>query len=118
MAFSRVIWIVLDSVGIGEMAPTFKLDINGTSGIRVTGPGIYGLNFKSTTSPADFMGIRWRDRFYPLESLRVGGAELRDVPVVLHEPGPGIDGIPGNTVLARYRVTVDGDRRLLHLASR
>ena len=53
-----------------------------------------------------------------LGSLQVGGAELRDVPVVLHDPGPGIDGILGNTVLARYRVTVDGDRRLLHLASR
>ena len=53
-----------------------------------------------------------------LASLQVGGAELRDVPVVLHEPGPGIDGILGNTVLARYRVTVDADRRLLHLASR
>jgi len=51
-------------------------------------------------------------------SLKVGSAELHDVPVVLHDPGPGIDGILGNTVLRRYRVTVDGDRRLLHLASR
>jgi len=48
-------------------------------------------------------------------SLRVGGAELRDVPVVVHEPGPGLDGILGNTVLGRYRVTLDPDRRLLHL---
>jgi clan AA aspartic protease (TIGR02281 family) len=53
-----------------------------------------------------------------LASLKVGGAELHDVPVVLHDPGPGLDGILGNTVLGRYRVTVDGDRRLLHLASR
>ena len=53
-----------------------------------------------------------------LASLKVGSAELHDVPVVLHDPGPGIDGILGNTVLGRYRVTVDGDRRLLHLASR
>jgi predicted aspartyl protease len=52
-----------------------------------------------------------------LASLRVGGAELRDVPVVLHDPGPGIDGILGNTVLARYRLTLDADRRLLHLAT-
>jgi hypothetical protein len=48
-------------------------------------------------------------------SLRVGGAELRDVPVVVHEPGPGLDGILGNTVLGRYRLTIDPDRRLLHL---
>lgn len=53
-----------------------------------------------------------------LASLRVGGAELRDVPVVLHDPGPGIDGILGNTVLSRYRVTLDSDRRLLHLTAR
>jgi predicted aspartyl protease len=48
-------------------------------------------------------------------SLRVGDLELRDVPVVLHEPGSTFDGILGNTVLGRYRVTVDGDRRQLQL---
>ena len=53
-----------------------------------------------------------------LASLRVGTAELRDVPVVLHDPGPGIDGILGNTVLARYRLTLDSDRHLLQLTAR
>jgi clan AA aspartic protease (TIGR02281 family) len=48
-------------------------------------------------------------------SLRVGDLELRDVPVVLHDPGPGLDGILGNTFLSRYRVTVDADRRELQL---
>jgi len=48
-------------------------------------------------------------------SLRVGTLELRDAPVVLHDPGPGLDGILGNTFLSRYQVTVDGDRRQLHL---
>jgi clan AA aspartic protease (TIGR02281 family) len=48
-------------------------------------------------------------------SLRVGSAEVRDAPVVVHDPGPGLDGILGNTFLSRYRVTVDGDRRQLHL---
>jgi predicted aspartyl protease len=48
-------------------------------------------------------------------SLRVGDLELRDVPVVLHEPGSTFDGILGNTVLGRYRITVDGDRRQLQL---
>jgi predicted aspartyl protease len=47
--------------------------------------------------------------------LRVGDVELRDAPVVLHDPGPGFDGILGNTFLSRYRVTVDGDRRQLQL---
>jgi clan AA aspartic protease (TIGR02281 family) len=50
-----------------------------------------------------------------LRSLALGGIELRDVPVVVHDPGPGLDGILGNTVLGRYRVTLDADRRLLHL---
>jgi hypothetical protein len=48
-------------------------------------------------------------------SLRVGDQEMRDAPVILHEPGSGLDGILGNTFLSRYRVTVDADRRLLVL---
>jgi predicted aspartyl protease len=48
-------------------------------------------------------------------SLRVGDVELRDAPVVVHDPGPDFDGILGNTILARFRVTVDADRRELLL---
>jgi clan AA aspartic protease (TIGR02281 family) len=48
-------------------------------------------------------------------SLRVGDLEVRDAPVVLNDPGPGFDGILGNTFLGRYRVTVDADRRQLQL---
>ncbi len=48
-------------------------------------------------------------------SIRVGAAEVRDVIVVVHDPGPGIDGILGNTFLSRYRLTLDADRRLLSL---
>ena len=48
-------------------------------------------------------------------SLRVGDLELRDAPVVVHDPGPDFDGILGNTVLGRFRVTVDADRRQLLL---
>lgn len=51
-----------------------------------------------------------------MASIRVGAAEQRDVPVVVHDPGPGIEGILGNSFLARYRVTVDAQRRLLTLA--
>ena len=50
-----------------------------------------------------------------LASLRVGDAELRDVPVVVHDPGPEMDGILGNSFLGRYHLTLDGYRRLLHL---
>ena len=48
-------------------------------------------------------------------SIRVGEAEVRDVVVVVHDPGPGIDGILGNTFFGRYRLTLDADRRLLSL---
>lgn len=48
-------------------------------------------------------------------SLRVGDLELRDAPVVLHDPGPPFDGILGNAFLGRYRITVDADRRQLRL---
>lgn len=48
-------------------------------------------------------------------SLRVGDLELLDVPIVLHDPGPGFDGILGNAFLSRYRLTLDPDRHLLVL---
>jgi len=50
-----------------------------------------------------------------LASLRVGEVELLDVPVVVHDPGPEMDGILGNSVLGRYHLILDGHRRLLHL---
>lgn len=50
-----------------------------------------------------------------VRSLRVGDLELLDVPVVLHDPGAGFDGILGNAFLSRYRLTLDPDRHLLVL---
>ena len=50
-----------------------------------------------------------------IRSLRVGDLELPDVPAVLHDPGPGFDGILGNAFLSRYRLTLDPDRHLLVL---
>ena len=61
------------------------------------------------------LGGRTRGPSAVAASLEVGSAVLRDVPVVLHEPGPGVDGILGNTFLSRYLVTVDADRRQLAL---
>jgi len=54
-------------------------------------------------------------RTVTLASLRVGDMELRDALAVLHDPGTGLDGILGSSFLNRYRVTLDPDRRLLHL---
>jgi len=61
------------------------------------------------------LGGRTRGPAATLDSLRVTTAELRDLPVVVHDPGPGLDGILGNTFLSHYRLTLDADRRQLTL---
>jgi predicted aspartyl protease len=61
------------------------------------------------------LGGRTRGQASTVASLRVGTAELHDLPVVIHDPGPGLDGILGNTFLSHYRLTVDADRRQLTL---
>jgi predicted aspartyl protease len=61
------------------------------------------------------LGGRTRGPASTIASLRVASAERRDLPVVVHDPGPGLDGILGNAFLSYYRVTVDADRRQLVL---
>jgi predicted aspartyl protease len=117
---ARGVWIVRVVLN-GSRPARFLVDTG--SSVTLLSPALgstLGLGLAPTRDPVELqtlsgltMGSAGR-----LASLKVGGAELRDVPVVLHDPGPGIDGILGNTVLARYRLTLDGDRRLLHLASR
>jgi aspartyl protease family protein len=54
-----------------------------------------------------------------LESIRVGGAESGDVPIVVHGmPGSPFDGILGNSFLARYAATLDAERHVLNLKPR
>jgi clan AA aspartic protease (TIGR02281 family) len=117
---ARGVWIV-NVVLNGSRPARFLVDTG--SSVTLIAPTLatsLGLSREPSRGPVELqtlsgvtVGTEGR-----LASLQVGGAELRDVPVVLHDPGPGIDGILGNTVLGRYRVTLDGDRRLLHLASR
>ena len=52
-----------------------------------------------------------------LASVRLGEIEARDVTVVIHDPGLDLDGILGNSFLGRFTITLDADRRLLHLKS-
>src|SRR6266404_2930188 len=63
------------------------------------------------------LGGRTRGPAAVVTSIKVGDALLQDAPVVLHDPGPGVDGILGNTFLSHYLVTVDADRRQLALRS-
>jgi clan AA aspartic protease (TIGR02281 family) len=54
-------------------------------------------------------------RTVTIPSLRVGEVEIADTAAVVHDPGPGVDGILGNSFLGRFRVTIDADRKTLAL---
>ena len=85
------------------LSPTLAADLGISGGADGTPVELHTLGGRTAGAPA------------VVGSLRVGTLELRDAPVVLHDPGPGLDGILGNTFLSRYQVTVDADRRQLHL---
>jgi aspartyl protease family protein len=62
---------------------------------------------------------RTEGRLVALDSIRIGEVESTDVPtVVVSTLEPGIEGILGNTFLGRYAVTLDAQRRVLHLRPR
>src|SRR5882672_9284372 len=90
------------------------------SSVTVISPALaaeMGINGGVDGTPVELLTLGGRTAGAPaiVGSIRVGTLELRDAPVVLHDPGPGLDGILGNTFLSRYQVTVDADRRQLHL---
>jgi hypothetical protein len=72
---------------------------------------------EAETLQLETLGGRTSAPWATLASLRVGGAEIRNADVVVHHPGDAIDGILGNSFLARWDVSVDPDRRLLKLRS-
>jgi predicted aspartyl protease len=115
---SRGVWIV-PVVLNGAQAARFLLDTG--SSVTLLSPRIAarlpgGLPSRDTVELQTLTGLT-AGPAGRLASLRIGDADLQDVPVVLHDPGPGIDGILGNTVLARYKLTLDSHRKLLHLAT-
>lgn len=50
-----------------------------------------------------------------IPSIRVGQAEAKNVPAVIHAPGADIDGILGDSFLSRYTVTLDPEQGVLSL---
>ena len=54
-------------------------------------------------------------RIVKIPTLRVGDVEITDTTAVVHDPGPGVDGILGNSFLGRFLVTIDADRKTLAL---
>jgi clan AA aspartic protease (TIGR02281 family) len=114
---SRGVWIAAVTIN-GTHEGRFLVDTG--SSVTIVSPAAAAVLAPSVRSAGDLMELQTLagttvGRRATLRSLALGGVELRDVPVVVHDPGPGLDGILGNTVLGRYRVTLDADRRLLHL---
>jgi clan AA aspartic protease (TIGR02281 family) len=111
------VWItrvVLDGAHTGR----FLVDTG--SSVTVVSPELaarVGIREGAGSPPIELqtLGGRTAGRQAIVGSLRVGDLERHDAPVVIHDPGQGVDGILGNTFLARYRITVDADRRELHL---
>jgi clan AA aspartic protease (TIGR02281 family) len=53
-----------------------------------------------------------------LRSVQVGEARAKEVHAVVHEIGPGVEGLLGNSFLSRYTVTLDPERGVLRLRPR
>ena len=114
---SRGVWVV-SVVLNGEQRARFLVDTG--SSVTVVAPPIarlLGLDRTPSTATIELQTLAGLTTgpVVTLDSLKVGATVLRELPVVIHDPGAGVDGILGNTVLNRYRVTLDADRRLLHL---
>ncbi len=112
------VWIV--NVTVNGQRGRFLLDTG--SSVVVIGPALASA---AGLMPApgheaielQTLGGRTRGPSAVAATLQVGEAVLTDVPVVLHDPGPGVDGILGNTFLSHYQLTLDSDARKLVLRS-
>ena len=111
------VWVVAVMLD-GTRAGRFLVDTG--SGVTVVSPRLaeeLGIVQSPGARPVELqtLGGRTTAPSAVVGSLRVGDLELRNAPVVVHEPGPGVDGILGNSFLGRFHVTVDADRRQLQL---
>ncbi|OLB94624.1 MAG: hypothetical protein AUH30_17255 [Candidatus Rokubacteria bacterium 13_1_40CM_68_15] len=114
---ARGVWVAAVVIN-GAHEARFLVDTG--SSVTLVSPALaktVGLATKGTKNTMELqtLGGMTAGPVTSLASMRVGEAEVRDVVVVVHDPGPGIDGILGNTFLGRYRLTLDADRRLLSL---
>ena len=111
----RGVWIV--AVDVNGHPGRFLLDTG--SSVVVISPGFaarVGARVRSAdTLELETLGGRARAPWATLASLRVGAAEVRNVDAVVHNPGIQLDGILGNSFLARWDVSLDPDRRLVKL---
>ena len=114
---SRGVWVAVVTIN-GTHEGRFLVDTG--SSVTIVSPAAAAMLGLTLTPVADSIELqtlagKTAGQRSVVRSLAIGEVELTDVPVVVHEPGPGLDGILGNTVLGRYQVTLDADRRVLHL---
>jgi len=111
----RGVWIV--PVLVNGRSGRFLVDTG--SSVIVVSPSfamLAGAKVRQAESlELETLGGRTRAPWATVATIGVGGAEIRNADVVLHDPGGDIDGILGNSFLTRWDVSVDPDRRLLKL---
>jgi clan AA aspartic protease (TIGR02281 family) len=73
---------------------------------------------RAETVPMQVVGRLTSGPRVTIASVRVGDAEVENVAAVIHSIGPGIDGLLGNTFLARFTVTLDPAKGVLVLRPR
>ena len=64
------------------------------------------------------VGGRTTGPLVTIRSVQVGHAQAKEVHAVVHEIGPGVEGLLGNSFLSRYTVTLDPERGVLRLRPR
>ncbi|MFQ5960065.1 MAG: retroviral-like aspartic protease family protein, partial [Candidatus Methylomirabilales bacterium] len=80
--------------------------------------GALGLKPGRRAVTLQAVGSRTTGRLVTIRSVQVGEARAKEVHAVVHEIGPGVEGLLGNSFLSRYTVTLDPERGVLRLRPR
>ncbi|MBI2218698.1 MAG: aspartyl protease family protein [Candidatus Rokubacteria bacterium] len=114
---ARGVWVMRASL---NGAPPARFLVDTGASVTVISPALAAaVGVQATGEPPrlelETLSGRAEGPTINIRSFRLGGIELNDVAAVIYAPGFGVDGILGNTVLARFTVTIDADRQLLAL---
>ena len=117
---SRVGWLA-EAVVNGSQTAWFLVDTG--AGVTVISPRLarnLGLRpaGEARTIELQTLSGSTRGELVGIASLRVGDVEAANVSAVVHETPGEVEGILGNTFLARYVVTLDPARSILTLRPR
>lgn len=116
---SRGVWVALVTLNGG---PTGRFLVDTGASVTLVSPRLarqLALSSQPDVAPTALHTVAGptTGASTTLASIRLGEAEARNVPAVIHDPGIDLDGILGNSFLGRFVLTLDADRKLLHLRS-